>query len=359
MISQLEARETVSLEEATTDVDRGVQRLPEGWLVGWDCDIGGPPGHPVLVELVVLNPAFGVALLGSAKWVEGADEVFRQRLVEARFGAIFGGHLPILSGTIESLDLPRLVPILVDAFGRVQPLDLAGGDAWVSTVTRLVVPQSRCWTDNLQGLPPLIGNSRGTQAEADRSTWRSEPATVVPLRRVTEPQPREAEAEQSLPLPYPAHITPRRWPWALCALASAVAMVLSLEVPSTGDPAQGVPSAIADAAVLPLAAIAAAGPSPGSDPAKAPGVDAALLHAAATPPQATPAAAEPAPVVPLIAAPRAGAAPPRVPKMPRTEPGKVVQANVAKVKTAPAAKPASAVRLVAVKRPHTKGSTRS
>ena len=46
----------------------------------------------------------------------------------------------------------ELVPILVEAFGHLPPLDLAGGDAWVSAVARLVVPADGCWTDKLGGL---------------------------------------------------------------------------------------------------------------------------------------------------------------------------------------------------------------
>jgi hypothetical protein len=271
------------------------------------------------------------------------------------FGAIFSGHLPVLNGTIEPLELPRLVPILVEAFSRMQPLDLAGGDAWVSTVTRLVVPSSKCWTDNLQGLAPVSSNSRGTQAEADRSTWRREPAAVVPLRRMAEPQPKDAEPEQTLPLPEPTLIVRRRWPWALCALASAVAMVLSLELSYTNDLGPGSSSAIVDAAVLPLAPLAVVGPLQESDLAKASRADAALLHATVAPSVVAPGIAEPAPVVPSVASPRVGVTPPRVPRMPRAEAGKNVQSHPAKVKTAPAVKPVSARRMEAAKRGHAGG----
>src|SRR6478672_9723646 len=117
MSSHLAERVAAPLNLVTKEADRGVPRLPEGWRVGWECDIGGPPGHPVRIPLVVLHPAFGVALLGSGKPVEEADEILRRRLTEARFGAIFGGHLPVLNGSIERAELPRLVPILMEAFG--------------------------------------------------------------------------------------------------------------------------------------------------------------------------------------------------------------------------------------------------
>ena len=67
MPSHLAERVAAPLNLVTKDADRGVPRLPEGWRVGWDCDIGGSPGHPVRVPLVVLHPAFGVALLGSGE----------------------------------------------------------------------------------------------------------------------------------------------------------------------------------------------------------------------------------------------------------------------------------------------------
>src|SRR6478672_7273131 len=128
MSSHLAERVAAPLNLVTKEADRGVPRLPEGWRVGWDCNIGGSPGDPVRVPLVVLHPAFGVALLGLGKGAEDADQVLGRRLTEARFGAIFAGHLPVLNGTIQSAELPLLVPILIEAFGRVQPLGLAGGD---------------------------------------------------------------------------------------------------------------------------------------------------------------------------------------------------------------------------------------
>ena len=224
MSTHLAERVAAPLNLATNDANRGVPRLPEGWLVGWDCDIGGPFGHPVRVPLVVLHPAFGIALLGSAEDVEDADQVLGRRLAEAHFSAVAAGHLPVLNGTIEPRELPQLVPILVDAFGRVQPLDLAGDDAWVATVLRLVVPFDRCWTDNLQGLPPAGSLGRDAPAEAHCSTSYGGQTAVTPLRRMAEPQPLAAAPEQTLPLLDPKSIERRRWPWALCVLASAVAV---------------------------------------------------------------------------------------------------------------------------------------
>ena len=336
-----------------TEADRGVQRLPEGWRVGWDCDIGGSPGHPVRVPLVVLHPAFGVALLGSGKGAEEADQVLGRRLAEARFGAIFAGHLPILTGTIEQPELPRLIPTLLDAFGQVQPLSLAGGDAWVATVMRLVVPSDRCWTDNLQGLPPAASPGRIAPAEAHRSTWYGSPAAVLPLRRVDTPKPEAAASEQRLPLPDPKPIEHRRWPWALCAVASTVAMVLSLELSHTGEaPAPDAASASLGAEAIPPAPVTAGAPVPDGDAA---GVAVAGTAHLLAPAGAVAAAVAPRPVVLPVAPSRTSVAPPRIARMPRPEPARHAQAQPAKAKAMPVVKPVSTSRREAAKRGQASG----
>jgi hypothetical protein len=356
MPSHLAERVAAPLNLVTKDADRGVPRLPEGWRVGWDCDIGGSPGHPVRVPLVVLHPAFGVALLGSGGGAEDADQVLGRRLAEARFGAIFAGHLPVLTGTIEAPELPRLVPILMDAFGRVQPLGLAGGDAWIATFMRLVVPFDRCWTDNLEGLPPAASPRRGTQGEADRSAWYDGPAAVMPLRRVAEPQPEAVAPEQMLPLPDPKPIEHRRWPWALCAVASAVAMVLSLELSYSGDaqaPDAASTSLVAEA--IPPTPVAVGAAALDSGGAIASVADAARMLAAPAPAAAAPAAAAPRPVVLPVASSRTSVAPPRTARMPRPETARHAQAQPAKAKTTPVVKPVSTSRREAAKRSQASG----
>jgi hypothetical protein len=216
--TQLASREAEPPDESGAALC--VVRLPRDWLVGRDCDIGGPLGRPIRVELVALHPAFGVALLSVLMPVEGAEEILRHRLSEARFGSMFSGHLPILNGTFSPGAMPRLVPVLMEAFGAEPALDLAGGDAWAATFTRLVVPSGVGWTDNLEGLPPLVG-----MPDDGRTAWRRVPADVVPLRRVIEPQPKGADPEQNLPLPDPVPLVHRRWPWVACA-AYVVAMTV-------------------------------------------------------------------------------------------------------------------------------------
>jgi hypothetical protein len=219
----------------------GVQRLPKEWLVGWDCEIGGPRGRPVRVALVALHPELGIALLEGATWTEGADDTLRERLVEARFGALFGGLPPILHGTFEQGELPRLVPVLTDAFGGLPALDLAGDGAWVATATRLIVPRDRCWTDNLEGAPRAAPSwpPHGRPGSVGPG-WRGGPPDVVPLRRAAGGARAEAAGPEQTP-PLPAPQTRRAWPravWAgACALAVALATAAQWRDPSpTAEP---------------------------------------------------------------------------------------------------------------------------
>ncbi|MFC7473535.1 hypothetical protein ACFQS7_04170 [Dankookia sp. GCM10030260] len=359
MSTHLAGQIAAPLNLAMKDADRGVQRLPEGWWVGWDCDIGGFPGHPVRVPLVVLHPAFGIALLGSEKDVDNAHQVLGRRLAEARFGAIFAGHLPVLAGTIGSPELPRLVPILMDAFGRVQPLNLAGGDAWVATVARLVVPFDRCWTDNLEGLPPAGSPGRIAPAEAQFSASYCGPAAVMPLRRVVAPQPEVAAPEQTLPLPDPNSFERRRWPWALCVVASAIAMVLSLELSYPDEaPAPDAASASLGAAAIPPAPVAARLPVPDSDGAVASIADATRPLAIPVPVEAASAAVVPRPVVLPAASSRTSVAPPRTARVPRPEAARHAQVQAAKAKAMPVVKPVSTSRREAAKRGQANGRLR-
>lgn len=121
--------------------------LPEGWTSLNDClleprPVEGMPAATILVPVVLLHPEFGVALLGLPGAVaEAAAAAFRQRLEDARFSAIFPGHLPVATLAMlpgEPLNLRRR---LSAAFATLPPLDLAGGDGWMTVVSRLL--QSR------------------------------------------------------------------------------------------------------------------------------------------------------------------------------------------------------------------------
>jgi hypothetical protein len=121
--------------------------LPEGWTSLSDClfeprPVEGMRPATILVPMVLLHPEFGVALLGLPGAVaEAAAAAFRQRLEDARFAAIFPGHLPVVTLAMlpgEPLNLRRR---LAAAFAALPPLDLAGGDGWMTVVSRLL--QSR------------------------------------------------------------------------------------------------------------------------------------------------------------------------------------------------------------------------
>ncbi|WP_043359207.1 SH3 domain-containing protein [Belnapia sp. F-4-1] len=118
--------------------------LPEGWISLSDClleprPVEGVPASTILVPMALLHPEFGVALLGVPGAVaEAAAAAFRQRLEDARFPAIFPGHLPVVTLAMlpgEQLNLRRR---LAAAFAAVPPLELAGGDGWITLVSRLL-----------------------------------------------------------------------------------------------------------------------------------------------------------------------------------------------------------------------------
>lgn len=281
----------------------GVQRLPRGWLVGWDCEIGGPRDRPVRMALVALHPELGIALLEGATWTERADDILRGRLAEARFAAIFGGHPPVLHGTLEPGEIPRLVPLLADAFSGLPALDLAGGDAWVATATRLIVPRDRCWTDNLERVPRATPSWSHGRPGSARPGWRGEPAPVVQLRRAAgEPRAEGAEPERTPPLPAPE--ARRAWPRAVrggagaCAAAAVVALAMSTQWREPSPPAEPATTAAltateegAEGATASARASSGVAPPPGTTAAASssllpPPASLPLPPAAASPPPA-------------------------------------------------------------------------
>lgn len=195
-----------------------VDRLPEGWICGRQCDIGGQPGRPVRVDLVLLHPGLGVALLDIGERTEGAEAVLRARLEEARFGAIFGGYLPVLHGCLGPEEEPDIAEI-ARAFDQVPPLSVSGGSAWMSTVSRLVVPVDGVWADNWVGAP-----NRGAAPRLPMEATRG--GNVVPLRRLAAVQPPEAEPEDlAMPVEPPA---PRKSRYGLMAGGAGITMVAIL-----------------------------------------------------------------------------------------------------------------------------------
>lgn len=130
----------------------------------------------------------------------------RERLVQARFETIFGGNLPIVQASVRPEHLPCLLQLVSEAFQQLPPLTVGGGDAWVSTVTRLVVPSDRIWTDDLFGVPPRRSDD-GSRQDLLRPV--GEPVAVVSMRRAAPAEDRRSEFER-IPSPEERRI-PRRW----------------------------------------------------------------------------------------------------------------------------------------------------
>ncbi|MBL6077146.1 hypothetical protein JMJ56_03950 [Belnapia sp. T18] len=260
-----------------------VERLPEGWICGRHCDIGGDPGRPVRVDLVLLHPGLGVALLDFGEKTEGAEQVLRARLEEARFGAIFGGYLPVLHGCLGSDEVPDMAGI-ARAFDQVPPLSVSGGSAWISTVARLIVPVDRAWADNWVGAA-----NRG--AAPRMPTQASHGGNVVPLRRVAAVQPPAAEPEDlAMPVQPPAPRARKPWLMAGGAGVAAVAVLAGLWLGSGHRPEPVARSAATAGVVTPVqsgpAPVAAALPSMPMAPSPAAVTPVAVVAPVMPPPAA-------------------------------------------------------------------------
>ncbi|MBL6458362.1 hypothetical protein JMJ55_23775 [Belnapia sp. T6] len=237
-----------------------------------------------------MHPELGLALIDTEDRTELPEDrvaVLQERLEQARFGTIFGGHLPILQMGVAPEDLPSLPGILAKAFGELPPLTVGGGTGWVKTMARLVVPADRLWTDNLGGAPPSLKEDE----DKEGSGLLRRPAALVPMRRTNPAEDRRAEFERwSRPETHPSSVRGLALGGAafgLVALAGALAWFAMLPA-SRGTPATVTPPPASRAA-----------PDPGSV-ATPPAPPAARPAAVMQPP--APPAASPAPV-PAMAVP--------------------------------------------------------
>jgi hypothetical protein len=299
MSAQISDREHGSRERYSPAFGGTVERLPEGWVCGRSCDIGGEPGRPVRIDLVLMHPALGIALIDRKTRTEGAEDTLRERLEEARFSAIFGGYLPVLHCAIQSDELPAIAEI-ERAFGEMEPLSLAGGNAWLPVVASVVMPVERRWNDNLDGAPNKAKDAPRVGSASTDGRPRSRAAEVVPLRRVASGGllgAAETEAEES---PVVMRLW-RRWalsasalPWKRVGVAVPIgACILGVGVLAVGWAGSGpaVPAAEAQTAIP--APIQIAEPLTTPDAPAAPSV----LPIVAPPLLAAPAAAKPRPPV--------------------------------------------------------------
>jgi hypothetical protein len=272
MQAELTSQSEESLELSARQDEGQPRRLPRGWLCGRDCEIVARPGDlPMRIELVLMHPALGIALLdteGREEISEDREGALRARLAQARFSAIFGGRLPIIQGSVTPAELPSLPEILTREFQSMPPLTLGGGEAWISTVSRILVPRKGAWTDELESVPHGTPGEEGERAAKplDPAWWDDRSAGIVPLRRAAPSEDMRTGFER---LPRPRN-NRRRVPWLPLGVAGLGALVL---------------------AATELAWVSA--PPPANTPAA---------------PSAAPAEARPAEARPIMALPRASAA---------------------------------------------------
>jgi hypothetical protein len=120
----------------------------QGWVLLPKAAIGEPGERPVVFEIVLLHARHGVALLEAPPhWTPDAPQRLRRRLERAQFAAIFPGHLPIVHAPLRRDMLPELPRVLADAFAAAQPLELAGGDAWMGAVRRALAASPKALPD--------------------------------------------------------------------------------------------------------------------------------------------------------------------------------------------------------------------
>lgn len=140
-------------------LDAEMPGLPSGpgWLVLRDCLIGG--GSPV--DLALLHPKIGVALVNFADAKADASDRFRRALDARRFPAIFGGYPPIVRAVVPADRLADLGQILSAQFRAEPPPSLQGGDAWVPTARAA-----------LEARPAADGPASPGVREQDVASWR-------------------------------------------------------------------------------------------------------------------------------------------------------------------------------------------
>ena len=175
------------------------------WLALEGCRVGG---H--VLPLVLLHPRFGIAIAGGPL---DAAALVRQRLERARFPAIFPGVLPILrlSGPDSPVDR---------AFAGGAPVNVPGGDAWVS-MARLALE-----TEASPALPARVGIRARHRRQRHRlllagglamlllgaaglglALLKPEPEGTPVLAGRAEPAPRAPAALPPVPAPPSAAVT--------------------------------------------------------------------------------------------------------------------------------------------------------
>ena len=256
------------LPGATPPLLAGLER---GWVLLPQAVIGGTGETPVTIDVVLLHPARGVALLETPPhWTPDAPARLRRRLAQARFAAIFPGHLPVVHARLQRAALAGLPQRLAAGFEAQPPLDLAGGDAWMLAVRRALTSPATAADAAQRG-------SRGAAIGLAGLVLASALGGAVLVLRPTDPGPSFlSPAAPGLALPGPASpgkatappsalerlaeaVTPAEAAAAKLPLEAAVLPVL-LHLPDAGpkgppppEPDDAAPAEFAEAATMPAA----------------------------------------------------------------------------------------------------------
>ena len=158
--------------------------------------IGGTGEAPVTIDVVLLHPARGVALLETPPhWTPDAPARLRRRLAQARFAAIFPGTLPVVHARLQRGALSDLPQLLAKGFAALPPLDLPGGDAWMAAVRRaLLAPADAPGTAR-------AGRRRGRLLGAAGLVLASALGGAFLAQRPPAPPPREQAGRAGAPGP--------------------------------------------------------------------------------------------------------------------------------------------------------------
>jgi hypothetical protein len=128
---------SLAATEAGTVAKPLITGLESGWAMLPRAVIGGSGAAPIIIDVVLLHPRRGVAMLEvPPHWTPDASARLRHRLAQAQFSAIFPGFLPVVHAPLQRDALDGLPQLLARAFAAQPPLELAGGNAWMTAAQR-------------------------------------------------------------------------------------------------------------------------------------------------------------------------------------------------------------------------------
>ncbi|TCZ52924.1 SH3 domain-containing protein [Roseicella aquatilis] len=307
----------ISARDADSSTTPPGLTLPPGWIGLEQCNLSPVPGQFLVIPHVLLHPRLGVALVDIAPGeTSGVEMALRARLEAARFGGIFPGELPVVHLQLDPSELDHLGTLLPQAFAELPPLDLPGGDGWVSMVRRALTSRA---------LAPR---------RAPNPAAAPGPAAPPPLLNREVAAQRAGRAVPPAPQPYPrftgpaAQASPRWLGLSLAMGLAGLAAVVAAAAVLWGGGSPPRQAAVPGIAAPDLTGTAPATPAPttGGGPAlpAAPPARMTELPASAGPPRSpapAPRSPDPAPALrPDPAAPLAAAPPVPRPTAPLPNP---------------------------------------